>query len=196
MRAPGGADLLALFITDDRWGHTSAPCYTLQVHVEDYWCVPRVETLVRAFLTRIIQLQDLISACRVVWRIQADTAVVLWKLQTSGTKGGSPISMCIFIIFSFRWKNWQSTWTQMIWEESILRTSAMEFLLSKVCACFLKITHFSATNVSLVAGNVMIKASTSAREQQDAFLLHTGTNSYNPLGPSWLSFFGLLGIRK
>lgn len=84
----------------------------------------------------------------------------------------------------------------MIWEESILRTSAMEFLLSKVCACFLKITHFSATNVSLVAGNVMIKASTSAREQQDAFLLHTGTNSYNPLGPSWLSFFGLLGIRK
>lgn len=115
---------------------------------------------------------------------------LLWKLQTSRTEGGSPISMCIFVIFSFRWKNWQSTWTQMIWEESILRTSATEFLLSKVRAHFLKITHLSATNVSLVAGNVMIKASMSAREQQDAFLLNTGINSYNPQR-SILAFFFL-----
>lgn len=45
----------------------------------------------------------------------------------------------------------------MIWEESILRTSVMEFLLSKVCAYFLKVIHFSSTNVSLVAENVIIK---------------------------------------
>lgn len=45
----------------------------------------------------------------------------------------------------------------MIWEESILRTSVMEFLLSKVRAYFLKIIHFSSTNTSLVAENVMVK---------------------------------------
>lgn len=78
----------------------------------------------------------------------------------------------------------------MIWEESILRTSAMEFLLSKVCACFLKITRFSATNVSLVAGNVMIKANTSVGEQQYAFLLNTGISSYNAW-QSLLAFFFL-----
>lgn len=81
--------------------------------------------------------------------------------------------------FFLRWKNWQSTWTQMIWEESILRTSVMEFLPSKVCACFIKITYFSATNVSVVAGNVMIKDKTFAGKQQCAFLVDTGINSYN-----------------
>lgn len=45
----------------------------------------------------------------------------------------------------------------MIWEESILRTSVMEFLLSKVCAFFLKIIHFSSTSVSLVVENIMMK---------------------------------------
>lgn len=45
----------------------------------------------------------------------------------------------------------------MVWEESILRISVTEFLLSKVCAYFLKIILFRFTNVSLVAENVMIK---------------------------------------
>lgn len=101
----------------------------------------------------------------------------------------------IFIYFFFRWKNWQSTWTQMTWEESILRTSVMEFLLSKVCACSIKITYFGAANVSLFAGNVMIKDKIFAGKQQCAFLVDTGINSYNP-HQSFLAFIFLSLTNK